>query len=53
MSDKSLNYTCNDYRGEMILISLNKKLSSNQLDEKERQEIKKEINRLEKEMGMI
>jgi hypothetical protein len=47
------NYTCKDYRGEMMLISLNKKLSSNQLSDKERNEIKQNIRKLEKEMGLI
>jgi hypothetical protein len=53
MKDDSIKYTCNDYRAEMILISLNKKRTDPGLTEKERQAISKEIQRLEKLMGMI
>jgi len=52
MKDTSNQYTCNDYRSEMILISLNKKLMNPELSEKDRQNICKEIQRLEKQMGM-
>jgi hypothetical protein len=52
MKDSIIQYTCNDYRSEMILISLNKKLTDPGLSEKDRQDIHKEIKRLEKQMGM-
>jgi len=52
MKDSSIKYTCKDYRAEMILISLNKKLTDPNLSEKDRQDIYKEIERLEKQMGM-
>ncbi|MBF0451250.1 MAG: hypothetical protein HQK75_11150 [Candidatus Magnetomorum sp.] len=53
MKNKPGQYTCKDYQSEMILISLNRKLADHQLSDKERQDIKKEINKMEKEMGMI
>jgi hypothetical protein len=52
MKENSIQYTCNDYRTEMILLSLNKKLTDPMLSEKDRQNIYKEIHRLEKQMGM-
>jgi len=52
MKETSAQYTCNDYRAEMILISLNKKLTNPDLSPKDRQDIQKEIQRLEKKMGM-
>ncbi|MBS3758734.1 MAG: hypothetical protein KGY61_08720 [Desulfobacterales bacterium] len=45
-------YTCNDYRLEMILLSLKQRLAGENLSEAERTEIQKEIRRLETEMGM-
>src|SRR6056297_869729 len=45
-------YTCNDYRLEMILLSLKQRLAGENLSEEERTEIQKEIRRLETEMGM-
>ena len=51
-NDTSTHYTCKDYRAEMILISLNKKLTDPGLSEKDRQNISKEIQRLERIMGM-
>jgi len=52
MKDSTIQYTCNDYRAEMILISLNKKLTDPCLTEKDRQNIQNEIKRIEKLMGM-
>jgi len=52
MKETSNQYTCQDYRAEMILISLNKKLVNPDLSDKERQNIHREIQRLEKQMGM-
>jgi len=46
-------YTCNEYREEMILLALQNKLQQPHLDEKERQEIVQEIARLEKVVGLI
>jgi len=50
--DNNLKYTCADYRAEMILVGLRQRLSRADLDEKEREEIIREIDRLETAMGM-
>jgi hypothetical protein len=51
MSEQSL-YTCRQYREEMILLGLRKRLNVPELSERERQTIEKEIRRLEAQMGM-
>ncbi|MGA8239275.1 MAG: hypothetical protein WB818_01805 [Desulfobacterales bacterium] len=51
MPDKS-PYTCRQYRDEMILLGLRKRLSDPALTEDERQAIEKEILCLEVQMGM-
>ena len=45
-------YTCNEYREEMILLGLQKRLSSPDLSDKERQALLKEIAKVEKQMGL-
>ena len=45
-------YTCNEYREEMILLGLQKKLASPDLTPEEKQKIREEIKRVEKEMGI-
>ena len=45
-------YTCNDYRLEMILLSLRQRLTKPDLAESEKEEIQHEIRRLESQMGM-
>jgi len=45
-------YTCNDYREEMILLGLQKRLSSGQLTSGEKENLLKEIAELEKQMGL-
>lgn len=53
MEKNKLNkYTCNEYRAEMILLGLNKRLHQKDVSEKEREELKKEIERIEAAMGM-
>jgi len=47
----SSQYTCNEYREEMILLSLQRKLQQTLSDE-ERQKVLAEIARLEKAMGL-
>lgn len=49
---KKGNYTCNDYREEMILLGLQKRLSLGNLTEQEKKDILKEIDRVEKQMGL-
>ena len=51
MSEQS-PYTCRQYREEMILLGLRKRLSDPALTEDERQAIEKEILCLEAHMGM-
>ena len=51
-SNTAGQYTCNEYREEMILLGLQKRLSSNDLTPEERQSILKEIARVEKQMGL-
>ncbi len=45
-------YTCNEYREEMILLGLQKRLSSKNVTSEEKQNLLKEIARVEKEMGL-
>ena len=45
-------YTCNEYREEMMLLTLRRKLQNDGLDEDERRRLGEEIARLEKHMGM-
>jgi hypothetical protein len=53
--EKSKNrgqYTCNEYREEMILLGLQKRLSSPDLIPKEKESLLKEIAKVEKQMGI-
>lgn len=45
-------YTCSDYRQEMVLLALKKRLAEDPLTPEERRVIETEIAALEKEMGM-
>ena len=45
-------YTCSDYREEMRLLGLKKRLNDENLGESEKQSIKAEIARLEKALQM-
>jgi len=45
-------YTCNEYREEMILLGLQKRLSSQKLSPEEKQTLLKEIAEVEKQMGI-
>ncbi len=44
-------YTCNEYREEMILLALRKKLQQPDLTEEEKARLTVEIARLEQEFG--
>ncbi|MBU0991265.1 MAG: hypothetical protein KJ737_02125 [Proteobacteria bacterium] len=46
-------YTCTEYREEMILLGLRRRLQSGNLSEEQKRELIKEIKRLEKQMGMV
>jgi len=48
----SCQYTCNEYRAEMILLALQNKLTQANLSEEERREVLQEIARLEKIVGL-
>lgn len=52
MTNKHSAYTCNEYREEMILLGLKKRLSRDTLTDEEKQIIKADIRRLESAMGM-
>jgi hypothetical protein len=45
-------YTCREYREEMILLSLQKKLAAPDLSPEEKQQILREIAEVEARMGM-
>lgn len=45
-------YTCAEYREEMALLGLMRRLGNTRLSEDERKKIEEEIHRLELEMGM-
>lgn len=46
------NYTCNEYREEMILAALQRRLLQTDLTEEERAKLLREIAELEERMGM-
>lgn len=45
-------YTCTEYRQEMLLLALQRRLSRENLTEAERRDLEEKIRRLEAEMGM-
>jgi len=45
-------YTCTEYREEMILLGLKRRLAESDLPETERQALLERIGQLEQEMGM-
>ena len=45
-------YTCNEYREEMILLGLVRKLADDSLSPQEKEKIRQEIETLEKRMGI-
>ncbi len=45
-------YTCNEYRQEMILLGLQKRLANPDLSTEEKESILKEIERVTRAMGM-
>lgn len=45
-------YTCNEYREEMILLGLQRRLADKTLTDRERQDLLSEIRRVEKQMGI-
>ncbi len=47
-----MKYTCNEYREEMVLLSLKRRLNEPGLALDEKTQIEKEIRELEARMGM-
>ncbi|UCD90650.1 MAG: hypothetical protein JSW04_04265 [Desulfobacterales bacterium] len=47
-----MDYTCADFRVEMILLSLRRQLHLDHLNEQEKNDILLKIKQLEKEMGL-
>jgi hypothetical protein len=47
-----MTYTCSDYRLEMILLGIRRRLHAEDLPEDEKDRLLKEIRRLEAEMEM-
>ena len=45
-------YTCNEYRDEMILASLQRRMQQADLTEEERRSLQEQIDRLERKMGL-
>lgn len=52
MGSKKGSYTCNDYREEMILLGLQRRLNQGNLTETEKKELLREIEAIEKQMGL-
>ena len=46
------NYTCNDYRSEMILVGLVRRLQACPPDSSQAEELRRQIKTLKIEMGM-
>ncbi len=46
------NYTCNDYREEMILVGLKKRLNKPGITKEEKEVLLKEIKKVEQQMGL-
>lgn len=51
--DNKSVYTCNEYRMEMILLALEKRLAKPDLSETEKQSLKEEIKRIRLQMDMV
>jgi hypothetical protein len=49
---KMKQYTCTDYRMEMMLLGLKRRLAEPGLDDREIQQLQEQIRKLEAEMGM-
>jgi lipoprotein NlpI len=48
----TVQYTCREYREEMIVLALRQKLRRPDLSDEERAKLQKEIGRLEEAMGL-
>ena len=45
-------YTCSDYRLEMVLVGLKMRLQQTNLNDEERRSLLRDIEKIEKEMGL-
>ena len=45
-------YTCSDYRQEMILAGLRRRLADPDLDEREKERLTRQVQQMEQEMGL-
>ncbi len=52
MSSSNNKYTCNEYREEMILLNLQKKLASPDLSHEQKEKLETEIKEIMKRMDM-
>jgi hypothetical protein len=52
MQQSKSQYTCNEYREEMILLGLQKRLASQDLSPEEKTDLLKEIAIVEKQVGI-
>mgnify|MGYP000159183282 CR=1 FL=1 len=51
-TSQTSNYTCNDYRAEMILLGLQRQIAQQDLTSEEKEALLRRIEEMEKEMGM-
>lgn len=49
---KTTNYTCNDYRAEMVLLGLQRQLAKPDLTPEEKERLKSQIAEAERQMGL-
>lgn len=50
--ERPTKYTCTEYRQEMLLLALQRRISQEKLTEAERRELEENIRKLEAEMDM-
>ena len=53
MGTPEFRYTCKEYREEMMLLNLQRRLHEGNLSEEEEQHLKESITRLKQEMDML
>jgi len=49
---KTMEYTCTDYRAEMMLLGLKLRLEKDELDDEEREALLSQIRKIEEQMGL-
>ena len=53
MEEAPNRYTCNEYRMEMVLLSLQRRINHPDTPEEEKKSLAAEIERIQIEMGMV